>query len=86
MFSVSNYRERYDALPVKLKKKALRLFLRWGCWSKQTVYNKLADDSVTPIERVLIEGVLNHCESQKALQLDLVFVWDDSSMSLKSDP
>lgn len=82
-----NYRVLYDALPYKRKQLVLAAFKKWGCWSKATVYNKLAGDSVTPIEQVMMEGVFDvYTNRGDAEQLEIAFVWDASEMSLKCDP
>ena len=82
-----NYRVLYDALPYKRKQLVLAAFKKWGCWSKATVYNKLAGDSVTPIEQVMMEGVFDvYVNRRDAEQLEIAFVWDASEMSLKCDP
>lgn len=82
-----NYRELYDALPYKRKQLALAAFKKWGSWSKATVYNKLAGASVTPIEQVLMDGVLSvYSRRPDAEQLEIAFVWDDAEMCLKCDP
>lgn len=79
-----DYRELYDALPYKRKQQALAAFRKWGCWSKATVYNKLGGESVTPIEQVLIDGVLRTFSAPE--QLEINFIWDASDESLKCDP
>jgi|GEM_PF-1479190 len=74
MITQKDYRKLYDALPYKRKQQALALFKEWGHWSKATVYNKLAGDAVTPIEKVMLEGVFAAISSPKQLEFD--FFWD----------
>lgn len=85
MLVIKNYKEQYDALPCKQRKAVLAAFRKWGCWSKATVYNKLAGQSVTPIEQVLIDGVMSFYSKTVSQQLELTFVWDDETKGLKSD-
>lgn len=50
----------------------------WGCWSRQSVYRKLAGQSVTPLERVMINGVMTvYLHEQNPEQLTINFEWDD---------
>lgn len=74
MIIKKDYRKLYDALPYKRKQQALALFKKWGCWSKATVYNKLAGESVVPIEQVMMDGVFSVLQSPEQLEFD--FFWD----------
>lgn len=79
-----DYREQYNALPYNRKQLALANLKRWGCWTKTTVYRKLAGESLSPIERVLIEGVLDtYTRRQDAEQLIIDFDWDAAQNSPK---
>lgn len=77
MISKKDYRKLYDALPYKRKQQALALFRKWGCWSKATVYNKLAGESVVPIEQVMMDGVFEALQSPEQLEFD--FLWDSDT-------
>ena len=81
-----DYRLMYDALPYKRRQLVLAALKKWGCWSKATVYNKLAGDSLTPIEQVLVDGIMKHYSVPEPEQLEIGFVFDDAEMSLKCNP
>lgn len=71
-----DYREQYSALPYKRKQMVLALLKKWADWSDTTVRRKLAGESVTPIERILLEGVLSFSGRPDAEQLEIQFDWD----------
>lgn len=75
----SNYLEQYSALPRSVKSKILRSLRKWGAWTKPTAYRKLSGESLTPIETVLVDGIMNFYKSEANLQLEIDFDFDIES-------
>ena len=70
----TSYIARYEAMPAQQRKRVLALLKKWGGWTKTTVYRKLAGESLSPIEEVLIDGVFRRYASG---QTEIEFVWDN---------
>ena len=80
-----NFLDVYQSLPRRSRTLVLRELRRWGCWTKTTVYRKLAGESVTPIEQVLIDGVLGYYTREQDTQQRIQFVYNHAD-GLKMKP
>lgn len=70
----------YSTLPPAQRKKVLRTLKYWGGWTKTSVYRKLQCPNLSPIEKVLVEGVFQcvlHEEQNKQQQLEIDFRWSE---------
>lgn len=54
-----NYYLRYTELPPKDRKWVLHTLAHWAGWTRTTVYRKLQCKNLTPVESVLVNGVLS---------------------------
>lgn len=54
----------------------LALLKKWGGWTKTTAYRKMAGESVTPLEQVMLEGIFAvYVKREEAEQLMIAFEW-----------
>lgn len=85
MDSISkDYLSEYNALPSKTRKRIMSTLKYWGGWTKTSVYRKLACPNLSPIERILIDGVMQRATAsmQEGKQLEIAFVWDKKNGSI----
>lgn len=78
MANTIDFTEAYKALTPYRRRKIMSTLKYWGCWSRQTVYRKLAGESVTPLEHVMISGVMSVYQTEPhPEQLAIGFEWND---------
>ena len=71
-----DYFSQYNALPPHERKRILLALKYWGGWSKTSVYRKLQCPNLSPIEKVLIEGVFRRL-MRSGKQLEIAFDWSE---------
>lgn len=74
-----DYLNEYNALPSKTRKRIMSTLKYWGGWTKTSVYRKLACPNLSPIERILIDGVMQHATApvHEGKQLEIAFDWNE---------
>ena len=79
-----DYYDEYNALPKKVRRQVMRTLRHWGGWTKTSVYRKLSCPNLSPIEQVLISGVMGKAmhPTGEAKQLEIAFDWDQKSGSI----
>ena len=79
-----DYLEEYNALEPPVRRRIMRTLRHWGGWTKTSVYRKLSCPNLSPIERILIEGVMEKAmhPTGAAKQLEIDFQWDTKSGSI----
>lgn len=70
-----SYFDAYQALPAEKRKKVLKTLRKWGGWTKTSVYRKLQCPNLSPIEQILVEGVMKHAQDP---QLEIAFSWSET--------
>lgn len=74
---LTDYTGSYNALPKHRRKLLRQQAIRWGSWTSTTFYRKLSGDSLTAIERVMLDGLFYvYSNRDDAEQLLIKFVWD----------
>lgn len=73
-----DYLKEYNALPSADRKRILRVLMYWGGWTKTSVYRKLSCPNLSPIEEILVSGVMQRAIAHQAdgTQLTIDFRWD----------
>lgn len=73
-----DYLKEYNALPSADRKRILRVLMYWGGWTKTSVYRKLSCPNLSPIEEILVSGVMQRALAHQAdgTQLTIDFHWD----------
>lgn len=73
-----DYLKEYNALPSADRKRILRVLMYWGGWTKTSVYRKLSCPNLSPIEEILVSGVMQRALAHQAdgTQLTIDFRWD----------
>lgn len=74
-----NYLEQYNALPRSVRSRILRALRKWGAWTKPTAYRKMGGESLTPIETVLVSGVMKYYTQDAGFQQEISFVFDSET-------
>ena len=76
MTNPTNYSKIYRSLTLSKRKLVLATLRKWGGWTKTTVYRKIDGESVTPIEKIMLDGVFSAARRNDAKQLEIKFEWD----------
>ena len=73
-----DYLKEYNALPSADRKRILRVLMYWGGWTKTSVYRKLSCPNLSPIEEILVSGVMQRAIAHQTdgTQLTIDFGWD----------
>ena len=76
-----DYLNEYNALPSKTRRRVMNTLKYWGGWTKTSVYRKLQCPNLSPIERTLIEGVMQRATApvQEGKQLEIAFDWNEKN-------
>jgi hypothetical protein len=76
MKTPKNYTDEYRAFSPVIRRKILASFQYWCGWTKTTSYRKMAGESLTRIEEMVVDGVFRKMRMQGAEQLEIAFEWD----------
>ena len=73
-----DYLKQYNALPSSDRKRIMHVLMYWGGWTKTSVYRKLSCPNLSPIEEILVSGVMQRALAHQAdgTQLTIDFRWD----------
>jgi hypothetical protein len=73
-----DYLKQYNALPSSDRKRIMHVLMYWGGWTKTSVYRKLSCPNLSPIEEILVSGVMQRALAHQAdgTQLTIDFGWD----------
>lgn len=74
----NNYLQAYNELPSAARRRVMATLKYWGGWTKTSVYRKLDCPNLSPIEKVLIDGVMSralHSATDGGKQLEIRFEW-----------
>lgn len=73
-----DYLKQYNALPSSDRKRIMHVLMYWGGWTKTSVYRKLSCPNLSPIEEILVSGVMQRAIAHQAdgTQLTIDFGWD----------
>jgi hypothetical protein len=73
-----DYLKQYNALPSADRKRIMHVLMYWGGWTKTSVYRKLSCPNLSPIEEILVSGVMQRALAHQAdgTQLTIDFGWD----------
>ena len=61
-----------------IRRKVLQIIQYWTGATKKTVRLKIAGESLSPIEQVLIDGVFRQMRNEAAEQLEIDFEWSET--------
>lgn len=83
----SMFKQRYDALDRRRKRRLLELFNEWGIGNATTAYIKISGNNLKKIEIVAIDGMLTMLEQENSIahegeQLTINFDWSAADQSL----
>ena len=73
-----DYLKQYNALPSSDRKRIMHVLMYWGGWTKTSVYRKLSCPNLSPIEEILVSGVMQRAIAHQTdgTQLTIDFGWD----------